>query len=178
MDHFEVFTMSKKRRRQTAEELMTELAKDPEFVRMRAAKDERSRLRKERLDAIERPILASLAEVGFAADSIEDLVKKFVPLPEAAVDMLLRCLRECHEDRIQESLVRALAATRIPFNGQALVDCFESTSDEGLRFAILNTIALARPNSIDDWIQKILQNEYRRKQLTDLGYKPRETGSR
>jgi hypothetical protein len=92
MDQFEVFAVTKKRRHQTAEEFMAELAKDPEYVRMRAEKDERSRLRKERLDAIERPFLTSLAEAGFAAESIEVLVERYAPLPEPAVTILIECL--------------------------------------------------------------------------------------
>jgi hypothetical protein len=170
MDQLEVFTVTKKKRRQSAKEFMAELAADPEYVRMRAEKDEKSRQRKERLDGIARPILEKLRDAGFPAESIHDLVKTFAPLPEEAVDILIASLKSCLEEPIQESLARALGAAKTPFDGRPLAALFDSTSDESLRFAILNTIALARPNSIDEWIQKISQNEYRRKQLADLGH--------
>lgn len=86
------------------------------------------------------------------------------------VEILLSWLSGCHEERIQEMLVRALAAAKSSFDGRHLVTCFESTSDEGVRFAVLNTIAVARPYSIDSWMEKARQNDYLHKKLSDLGY--------
>lgn len=162
--------MSEKKR-QTAAEFMAELERDPDFRRMRAAKDEKFRRLKERLDKIEAPILGRLRDAGFPAESIEDLVNKYAPLPQDAVDLLIDSLKTCQEYRIQESLVRALGAADSPFDGRPLVDCFESTSSEGVRFAILNTIALAKPHSIDDWLKKAFQNDYLRQTLANLGHK-------
>ena len=163
--------MSKYKGPMTAEELMKRLAADPEYVKMRAAKDEKSRERAKRLAAISRPILERLTDTGFPAESIEDLVRKFAPVPEQVVEILLANVNECSDDRIQESLVRALGAAEFPFDGRQLVKCFESARDEGLRFAILNTIALVKPHSIDEWLEKARQNDYLRQKLSDLGYK-------
>ena len=89
---------------------------------------------------------------GFDAESIEDLVKKFAPLKDVVVEILLDALRNCMEDRMCESYVRALAASEQPFDGKPLVACLQRTSDESLRWAVINTVALAKPHSIDDWL--------------------------
>ena len=162
--------MSKQRDRQTAEQFMAELERDPEYLRHRAEKDERSRIRDEKIDPILSTILLKLANVGFPTDSLQGLVKQYAPLPMTVVDMLLECLVECRDERVQESLVRALGAAKFSFKGQPLSSLFDSTSNENLRFAILNTIAIVRPISNNDWLEAIKRNDYYRQKLADLGY--------
>ena len=162
--------MSKYKAPMTAKELMDQLATDPEYQQMRARKDEKSRRLQEKLELIEQPMLNRLEEAGFSGDSIVSIVKKYAPLPVAVVGILLECLKECSEERIQESLVRALGAAERPFDGEPLTKLFAATSNEGLKFAILNTIVLARPNSINEWLEAVRQNDYYRQKLADLGY--------
>lgn len=154
----------------TAKELMDELAKDPEYLRRRAEKDERRRRRDELYDQLTKPILDTLRSHGFDASSIDDLVKEHAPLSTAAVEILLDSVEKCDNDRMCESLVRALGAAEKPFDGRVLASKYDQTHDEGLRFAVLNTIAMARPHSISAWLDKIRQNPFLRKTLTDLGY--------
>ena len=71
--------MSKKRDQQTAEEFMAELERDPEYLRRRADKDERSRIRDEKIDAILTPILLKLTKAGFPTDSLQHLVANTLP---------------------------------------------------------------------------------------------------
>jgi len=162
--------MTKKRTGQSAEEFIAELQRDSNFLRRRAERDEKTRLLKQRLDLIEKPILKTLEDEGFPATSIEAAVAQYAPLPSAMVRILLDALFSCTDERIQEVLVRALGAAQSPFNGQALVKLFDSTSNEGLRFCILNTIALAHPASIEKWLEVASQNEYLRQKLADLGH--------
>ena len=162
--------MKKKRGWQSAGDFMAELEQDPEYMRMRAEKDERHRLVQAQCDQILQPILERLADAGFPANSIQQVVAKFAPLPQPAVEILLDSLKGCREVRVQESLVRALGAAEFRFDGQPLAKLFTNTSDEGLRFAIFNTIALVRPTSISEWLDAVQQNDYYRQKLTDLGY--------
>ena len=162
--------MSKYKAPMTAKELMDQLAADPEYQQIRAKKNEKSRRLREQLELIEQRMLIRLEEAGFSGDSIESIVKKYAPLPAVVVGILLECLKECSEGRIQESLVRALGAAEHPFDGQLLTQLFAATSSEGLRFAILNTIALIRPTSIEELLETVRENDYYRQKLADLGY--------
>jgi HEAT repeat protein len=162
--------MSKKKNRRTAEEVMAELEQDPEYVRRRAAIDEKFRRLEDRDALLERPILAKLRSRGYVASSIKDALEKFAPLPPDLTEVLLRTLEACEDDRIRESVVRALGAAANPFDGRTLVKCYESTHDEGLRFAILNTIALSKVHSINDWLAKARRDPYLHKTLENLGY--------
>ena len=163
--------MSKYKGPMTAEELMKRLSADPEYLRMRAEQDEKRRILWERLDSIERPYLKDLADAGFPADSIENVVEKYAPLPDVAVHILLNCLKDCRQLQIQDSLIRALGAAQYPFDGRLLIDLLNAMQNVQIQFAILNTIALAKPHSIDDWLEKARQDDYLRKTLTNLGYK-------
>lgn len=164
--------MSKFKGPMTAEELMAKLANDPEYQERRRRRDDKSRRRREYHAELVGPILERLRQAGFAADSIQDAVKQFAPLPQDVVDIILASLETCPDNRIRESLIRALAAAAQPFDGRLLVKCYDTTKDdEGVRFAILNTIALIKPYSIEDWLVKAGQNSYLRQKLADLGYR-------
>ena len=163
--------MSKYKDSMTAGELMKQLTSDPAYLQMRAGKDEKRRLLEKELDAINRPILDRLELAGFPANSFQELIKKFAPLPESAVSILMDVLKHCAEMRVQESLIRALGAANQPFDGRPLIECFNATQNESLRFAILNTIALTAPHSIEDWLNEAKENQYLREKLIDLGYK-------
>lgn len=172
--------MSENRKPMSAAELMAQLEIDPEYRQRRADRDRRLRQQQEASAAMERPILDELRAQGFKSDSISDVVKTHAPLSARLVDILRRRLESLSNDpledgsdsaRLAESLVRALGATRVRFNGQPLVACFERTSDESLRFAIANTIALTRPHSIDGWLSEKLKDPYWGNKLRALGLK-------
>ena len=162
----------------SAEELMKQLQNDPEYLRQEAVREEKWRRLEEADARLEKPILADLDSASFNGESIEAVVRNHTPLPKEAVEILLRWLRALNEEdlegrsghaRLAESVVRALAATRLSFDGRSLVDCFENTSDEGLKWAIANTIALTTPHSIDEWLSDKLQHGYWGKTLRELG---------
>jgi len=163
--------MTKKKKWITAEDLMAELQCNPEYLARRARKDLEMRQLASRLDVELLPILTEFKNAGFSADSLGAIVAKYSPLPDCAVSILLRFLPLCREERIQDAIVRALGAAEMPFNGQPLIECFESTTNEGLRFAILNTIALAQPHSITNWLERARQDDYLCNELSNLGYK-------
>lgn len=154
-----------------AEEVMRELARDPEFVRRQAAKEEKRRRLDEYYTKLAAPLLDQLSRRGFAAPSLEDVVERYAPLPGSAVEVLLSNLASCEDRRQCEELVHAIAAAKNRFDGRALVDCYERIrDDEAVRWVILNTIALTRPHSIDGWLEKAKHDPYLRKTLLKLGY--------
>ena len=77
------------------------------------------------------------------------------PLPVDAIEILRSALPQLDDAGLKESVVRAMGTAKQPFDGRPLVTCFQQTNDEGLKFAILNTIALATPYSIDDGLARI-----------------------
>ena len=170
--------MSKRKGPMTAEELIKQLEGDAEYQLRRERNDQRQAKRAAEHARIEQPILADLDTASFGGESIEAVVKNHAPLPKEAVEILLRWLKSLNQEnledrashaRLVESVVRALAATRLSFDGRPLVDCFENTSDEGLKWAIANTIALTVPHSIDEWLTEKLKHRYWGKTLRELG---------
>lgn len=160
--------MSKKRP-MTAAELMASLNADAEY-QDRASEKERSRQERQKaLDQLFEPYLKKLHRLGFHGDSLEQIVRVYSPLPEPVVNVLLSALAGIAEPRVLESVVRALGASERPFDGSALAQCFESTDDEALKWAIANTVALARPHSIDDWLLALRAMPHWNKALRELG---------
>jgi hypothetical protein len=155
----------------TAEELMKELNNDPVYLAKRAAKETRINARFEALETQLQGCIEELNKGGFQGGSLEEVVKINAPLPFNAVKILLDTLARDIELGNKQRLVRALGATRIDFDGTILGQLFEDVRDESFRFVILNTIALTRPSGLDGFIDHIWSDEYRRKQLMDLGFK-------
>jgi hypothetical protein len=162
--------MKKKNGAITAEELIEKLEADPEYRARKERRDEKFRRLREKYAQLDRPIVESLANLGFHVDSFDEIVKKFAPLPKPIVDVLLRALEECKDWKQREALARALGTAKEPFDGRILTRLYDETWDCGLQFAIANTIALARPHSIQEWIEKSDKHSKLRTDLTNLGY--------
>jgi hypothetical protein len=149
---------------------------DPEIqehIRQKAARRQKWF---ERLSEVEQPILLELAAIGFPANELSEVPRLYAPLSRDVIEVLLRNLPLCPEDAVKEWLVRCLAATKLPYDGSGLVNCYKTTSDECLKFAVLNTIASSNPHSIGDWLKQARNDDFLRKKLTDLGYRwPRST---
>ncbi len=148
------------RKAKTAAELMAELQNDPEFRRRELETEQKRLLNAQKYAEFMGPTLARLREAGFAGSSLHEIVKMFAPLPSKAVEILISALNEVSEYRGKEAIVRALAAASAPFDGGSLVKCFEGTSDEALRWTVLNTVASVHPHSIDVWLSKIRSTSY------------------
>jgi hypothetical protein len=161
----------------TAEGLMAELNADPNYRRRRAEKDRRLQERLERYAAAERPVLEKLKALGVEANSVEEVTTKYCPLPEPVVDVLLGELAGIAENVILEMMIRAIGAAAQPFDGRPLVACYEAKNDPTLRWVILNTVAIAKPHSIDEWIDKAFQDPWMGKTLRQLGYRKKRPRS-
>ncbi len=76
----------------TAEELLAQLRRDPEWVAQQQETARRQAASRTEFAVHERPILEALSDVGFEIPSLEaiELIEDKLPLPKPAVDVLLR----------------------------------------------------------------------------------------
>jgi hypothetical protein len=162
--------MTKHEKWRTAEEVIAEQNSNPEFLRKKAEKEERRRKREAEFAAVERPLLDRMKSAGYEADSIIEAIKKFAPLPDRLVAILLEAVTTTADIKHLEWIIRALAATRHPFDGRPLMECYQRVNDINLRWVILNTIACSKPHSIGDWIEEITRDPYVAETLEKLGY--------
>ncbi len=159
------------KKRQTAEEIVSRLEVDPEYQKRMSARKVRLR-RLEVEDArIWQPIKADLLAARYAVDTVDDLMHAG-RLPSDLVEILLNWLPRLEDKGTLEIMIRGMAAVNEPFDGSELVKCFERMEHEpGLQWVIANTIACSKPHSIDEWIDRLRENNYWRETLDDLGYK-------
>lgn len=146
-----------------------QLFKDPEFCRRQQEKLEA--LRQAELEDERRfaPLLHELAEAGFEAPTIYEIPGRYAPLPAAAVEILLRTFPTFSDDGLKEVVIRQLSAAAEPFDGRSLVECFAESTSSSLRWAILNTVACARPHSIGEWLREARNDTYIEKTLRGIG---------
>ncbi len=157
----------------TAEEIMRELQSDPEYCARMAERDARYRRKEARYAALEAPMFAELSQKGYPCTTLQELMLKYAPLDETVTDILLRWLQKQEEPRLQEMLARALGASGVTFDASPLIRCFEAAFDEGVRGAVLNTIALAKPTGTEEWLKQLAAREPgRRKFMKALGIWP------
>lgn len=161
-----------KRKGKTAAELLNELAKDDKYQSRMRAKELDNCLRRKVTQSELRHIVDELNSAGYSGENLGEIVQRHSPLPAAVCEKLLRAMSEDVTDRGLESICRALAASANQFDGRALVRIFESTSDESLKWAIVNTIALTAPHSIDDWQKRIAMDPYWGSVIHDLRPNP------
>ena len=142
----------------TAAELKARLNRDLEFRAREDRRDQEEALNVARFEALAAPILQNLSAVGVTPSSLDNLAQEYAPLSSDVAEILLSWITRSTDRYLQESLIRSLAATGARFNGQPLVEVFENTQSEVLRWAIANTIAEARPSGITNWLFSAVQD--------------------
>jgi hypothetical protein len=152
---FSAFSYQMSNKPKTSAELMAELQSDPEFRAREAEADRKRIVREQEHQRLMRPLLLRLEQIGVSGTTLQEIVRRFAPLSPDAIQILLSALPEIDAPRPKESIVRALGAASEPFDGRPLIECYEQTRDEGVKWAVLNTIALARPHSIETWLATI-----------------------
>jgi hypothetical protein len=94
----------------TGEELLAELARDPDYVRRKARQEAQHKRHWERVSRDEEPIVADLIAAGAPRmQSLWDLVERKAPLTEASARVLLDHLGRGHRPWTKETIARALA---------------------------------------------------------------------
>ncbi len=126
----------------TATELLSQLQKDPDYARMMREKDEQIARNRAEFETLERPVVDELHRIGIMVPSVGNAAffEGYVPLSDPAVKVLLRWVPRAHQ-RVQECLVRLLAAAAHPFDGRVLAELFDQADSEDLRWVIANTLA-------------------------------------
>ena len=145
------------KKRMTAEEFMAQLRGDAEY-QARIAEQARQSAEVEEMEC---ELMRTLTAEGYPAGSLRELIGRYAPIPTPLADLLVGLLVSTRHPSMQEGLVRALAAARSPFDVAPLVELFERTNSEMLRWAIANTFAEVRPVALGSWLMRaVLDPKY------------------
>lgn len=137
------------------EDLLKKLSQDEEFVERQKEEDQKRQIQVLQLRLLEEPILRDIEKAS--ANPVTSLAAlQNVPLSVAVVDVLLTWLGQIEQEEIQAAIVRSLTASGVEFDGAILVELFENSSSDSLRWAIANTIAEARPVGITDSLLRVV----------------------
>lgn len=143
------------KRKMTAEEFAAQLSKDPQY--QDALKAQERELEKLRED--EGLLLSFFASRGMSAPSLIQLHKKYrVHGPELA-DAYVQALSATGNAKLQDQMIRLLGDLKAAYDVRPVIDLFQRTSSESLRWAIANTFAETDPNGLERWIQDALINK-------------------
>lgn len=102
------------------------------------------------------PVLNRLRNAQIEVDSLEELVQEWAPLSGEITEILLASLPEVQNQRGKETIIRALAASNVAFDGEPLKREFEQSENVLFQWAIGNTLAEAQPTGINDWMVQVL----------------------
>jgi len=132
----------------TAEEFLRTLEADPEYMRRRAAQDEKLAKLDAFLRDAEAPLVDELAKIGVHVSSVWDLVNG-TNFYDLAIPLLLDHLRRQYPDAIREGIARALGvpATR-PLGWRELVDEYRRTGKQNNR--VKDGLAVALTGASDN----------------------------
>jgi len=143
----------------TAEDLIGQLEQDPTYVQMLREKEEQCARNRAEFEEQEKPVLEDLRRVGIFVPSVgkSEYFESYVPFSAEAVEVFVRWVPNAPA-RVQECLVRLLGAVTVPFDGRVLTALFDQTESNHLRWVIANTLELAKPLMVADWLKNRLMN--------------------
>jgi len=147
-----------KRKSKSAADFLAELNADPEHVARRSAQEDARVLREAEVQTAARPVIEELVAAGYAIATLDGLLARYAPLPQAVVEVLLGRVSEVRDAAVQEQMVRALGASAIPFDGGPLVRLFQATDSGAVRYAIANTLAQADVSGVSAWLLDAVRN--------------------
>lgn len=144
-----------KKGRISAADLVRDLSGDAAYQRRVAEKDTTSRVTLEQ----ERLLLDELARVGVRGDSLTSIVAASAPISGQLAEVLVSMLKREDLNRMHESIVRSLGAAGESFDSTPLVELFQTTPSDSLRWAIGNTLAELRPLNLGVWLEGAFKNK-------------------
>lgn len=146
---------------QRADEFMTELRANPEWVAQQAARDRLSAEREREYARMEAPAVKALNEAGILVASVWDLVNSPGPYADA-IPVLLAELQKDHPRKVREGLARALAVKDARPLWPRLVELFEKDPDGAMTNGPKWGLALALKVNADkaciDDLVRLVQN--------------------
>lgn len=147
--------MTKERR--TMAELLEEIANDPErsrdLERIESARDSRT---KEIRDSLA-PLIADLNKSGYNVESLAELLAKHAPFDDRIGLRLIEHVSQVSDPAVQEEIVRALGATSGALPAKPLTHLFDTTESEALRYAIANTMSIAKLKDVRPWLRSAVE---------------------
>lgn len=149
----------KRRKSKLASEFLSELESDPEYVSRRQAHELAGAAREQEIEQAGRELRERLAAIGYPVATLDEIVQRYAPLPREVVTVLLDALRRVESTAAQEQIVRALGASGVSFSGDSLVELFNRTDSDSLRYAVANTMAEAPVTGIGLWVLQAAQDE-------------------
>jgi hypothetical protein len=154
------------KKQETAQEFLARLERDPAFVKRQAQKEAFVLDQAAKSKLAFGPTIQHLNEIGYTGNTIDEIVCSHSPLPHSATKVLLAALPLLADPRDCEAVVRAIGCSGDPYDGRPLTSLFDATSDESLKWAIVNTIAISRPGNIEAWLARM--GQHWRQVLEDL----------
>jgi hypothetical protein len=144
-----------KRKSISAAEFVAKMEADPEYVAFLEATERQQRARQELFAADEAELVREIRGTGYDVDSVWDLAnnspnpileKRFLGDYPGAYAILIRHLFIAHRKEIREGIIRALTVKDGGIEVEnALLECFQSETDENLRWVLANALQTAMP---------------------------------
>ena len=134
----------------TAEQLIAELAADPEIQRRRAVFEAKAKVDHEAYSRAERPVVEALQASGFDVESVWDLVNTKEPYI-GALPILLAHLQRDYPAKVREAIARAMAVPDSRFAWQTLLSLFKRDFDRepnGVKMAVGLALSAAADDSV------------------------------
>jgi hypothetical protein len=139
----------------TAAEVIAELEADSEWVARRDAKEREREAHHKVCAADEAELVAEIRSVGYDIDSVWDLAnniphpileRRFLGEYSLAYPILVRHLYTPHRNETREGIIRALSVEDGgPEVETSLLNCFQSETDDNLRWVLANALRTAMP---------------------------------
>jgi hypothetical protein len=141
-----------------ASDFLKKLEQDPHYQEMQRKKEEELKKRIAEAKEIEAPFIQYLHEKGFTQINDAGELTKSKDNTKLQNIILEWLPKISNKQNSQEILVRALAVTKKPFAGKALMDLFDNqNSSHSLKWAIGNTIACSTVVNISEWLENKLK---------------------
>jgi HEAT repeat protein len=143
----------------TADELMAELERDPEYrARMDQGERERlTRIAESRRDAA--PVVADLVRAGFQVEVLDELLDKKLDY-QRAVSILLSWLPKVSNPDVKESIVRVLSVPLAKPAARLFVDEFRRAAPDqsALKWAIGNGLEVVADDAVFEDLVEIVRD--------------------
>jgi hypothetical protein len=143
-----------------ASDFLKQLEQNPEYQELQRKQKEKQKQKIEQSKIIEEPFIKMLHSNGFTQiNNASDLLQLKV-LDKKLQNLLLIWIPKIdNKFNSQEILIRALAVSNSPFNGTLLTTLFDNKEvSPHLRWVIGNTIACAKVDNINEWIENKLSS--------------------
>jgi hypothetical protein len=145
----------------TADELLAELERDPEWVARRDAREAEMRAKEARYLEEETPLREELHRLGYPVKWVWDFVNAKQNYYLDAIPTLIDHLQRPYSDEIREGIARSLAMkeARGQAGGAIVAVLGESGLSDQLRWALANTLTTVADRSNRDAIKALLETE-------------------